>query len=159
MVTRKGLDKAEKTSGERRVRLASTADLHTRFRSGTFLRHWWRLADESVQRGSLLTLLVPHWAYLRAPDTLLISFTESTDATTMFPTLRLAGKADRSAFKAALKNVSQHQPAPVNQPLRPAKPLMEQLTGEPASKQTVSDRQTAAAKGKNKSIVDSFRCE
>lgn len=77
----------------------------------------------------------------------------------MFPTLRLAGKADRSAFKAALKNASQHQPAPVNQPLRPAKPLMEQLTGEPAPKQTLSDRQTAAAKGKNKSIVDSFRCE
>lgn len=78
----------------------------------------------------------------------------------MFPTaLRAAGKVDRSTLKAALKNASKHSPAPVNQPLRPAKPLMGQITGQAAPKQTLSDRQAAAAKGKNKSIVDSFRCE
>lgn len=77
----------------------------------------------------------------------------------MFATRRLAAQVDRSAFKQALKSAQQHQPAPVNQPLRPAKPLMEKLTGEPAPKQSVSDRQAAAAKGKNKSIIDSFRCK
>ena len=77
----------------------------------------------------------------------------------MRATLRLAANVDRSAFKQALRNAQQHQPAPVNKPLRPAKPLMEKLTGEPAPKQSLSDRQAAAAKGKNKSIIDSFRCE
>lgn len=81
----------------------------------------------------------------------------------MIPTLRLAQKVNRPAMKAALKSSAPPKTAPVNQPLKPAKPLSETitetLTGEPTMRTRIPDREAAAAKGKNKTIVDSFRCE
>lgn len=147
------LDNAE--NGRRRLHHS----LHSRFRPGTFLRRW-RIDDGSVVRGSFADPFVLNsLATLPLYTSLYSSRREHQKTDTMFATRRLAAKVDRSTFKQALKSVNQHQPAPVNQPLRPAKPLLEQLTGEPAPKQSLSDRQAAAAKGKNKSIVDSFRCE